>query len=181
MRYVLRREDQSNDPREATGIGETSLGPAGRTLQRLPEAQGSRAPEPRLRQARVCDVWRSRSPARGLVHRLRRAQGAPGARAVLRVLQARVAVHARARVSDARGAPSPPRSAARLISTTQRQRQRRTVSSGPSDTSTSASMISGPPAVDASVAPSGDHASAVTTSSWPVNVSTRRPDSASNR
>ena len=181
MRYEVGWEDQSNGYVEATSIGETPLGPAGRTLQRLPEAQGSRAPKPCVRSARVCDVWRSRSPPRGLVQRLCRAQGAPGARPVLCVLQARVAVHARARASDARGAPSPPRSAARLISTTQRQRQRRTVSSGPSDTSTSASMISGPPAVDASVAPSGDHASAVTTSSWPVSVSTRSPDSASNR
>src|SRR5215468_6135494 len=120
MRYVLGREDQANGFVEATRIGETPLGPAGRTLQRLPEAQGSRAPEPCVRQARVCDVWRSRSPARGLVQRLRRAQGAPGARAVLRVLQARVAVHARARADDARGAPSPPRSVSLLISTTQR-------------------------------------------------------------
>src|SRR5262249_10414650 len=30
-------------------------------------------------------------------------------------------------------------------------------------------------------APSGDHATAVTTSSWPVSVSTRSPDAASNR
>ena len=46
MRYEVGWEDQSNGYVEATSIGETPLGPAGRTLQRLPEAQGSRASEP---------------------------------------------------------------------------------------------------------------------------------------
>jgi hypothetical protein len=177
----MEREDQSNGCVEATRIGEAPAGPTCRTLQRLPEAQGSRTSQPCVRQARVCDVRRSRSPARGFVQGLRGAQGAPGARTVLRVLQARMAVHTPARPGKPRGTPSPPRRAALLISTPQRQRQKRTASSGPSDTSTSASMISGPPAVDASVAPSGDHATAVTTSSWPVNVSMWSPDSASKR
>ena len=171
-----------NGSGEATRNARPPLGTASGSMQRVPQAQGPGASQPQIRKAGVCDLRRSRAPARGIVPWMCREEGAAGPRAVLRVLQARMAVRAGAgRHGEAGTPPRERRPPAGLSPTAQRQRQRRTAWSGPSDTSTSLRISNGPPAVDARVAPSGDHATAVTTSSCPVRVSIRAPEVASKR
>ena len=172
--------------RDGNGKATRNVGPphgtSGGAVQRVPQAQGSGASKPRIRTARVRHLRGSRSPARGIVPQLRRAEAAAGARALLRLLQARMAVRTRAGCGGAGSAPAArDRPPPRLNASAHRQRQSRTAWSGPSEMSANLRIRSGPPAVDASVAPSGDHATAVTTSLWPVNVSITEPEAGANR
>jgi hypothetical protein len=80
----------------------------GRTVQRLPEAQGQGAPQPEDGTAGVRYLRRPRAHARRSVHRLRRAQAAAGPQPLLRLLQAPVAHSARLRRAGAARAPGPP-------------------------------------------------------------------------
>ena len=153
--------------RDAAAFRHTATS-GGRSVQHVPKAQGEGAPQPEDGEARVRDLRRPRPHAGRSVRRLWRAEAAPGARPVLRVLQAPLALGPRSGAGTP-GAPRPP-APARVLRA-QRQRQRRIIWSGPSETSIRARDSSGPPAVDASVLPLGDHASAVTTSLCPSRMS----------
>jgi hypothetical protein len=121
------REDASNGGGEATGgvaaTGQPAWARARRTMHRVPAAQGQGASQPEDRQAGVRHVRRSRTHATGRVRRLWTAQAAPGARALLRLLQTPVALAPARGERAARRPPHRPRTGA--LSGDQRQRQRR--------------------------------------------------------
>jgi hypothetical protein len=123
------REDASNGGGEATGgtvaTGQPTWTRARRTVHRVPATQGEGASQPEDRQAGVRHVRRSRTHATRHVRRLWPAQAAPGAGALLRLLQAAVAL-APARGDRAPRAPRRPRTD-EALSGDQRQRQRRTL------------------------------------------------------
>src|SRR5262249_46623868 len=87
---------------EATGNVRPPRGTSGGAVQRVPQAQGAGASQPRIRTARVRHLRRSRSIAGGIVPRLRGAGAPAGARALLRLLQARMAGPTGAGVRGAR-------------------------------------------------------------------------------
>jgi hypothetical protein len=123
------REGAPNGGGEATGgtaaTGQPAWARARRAMRRVPATQRQGAPEPEDRQAGVRHVFRSRAHAPGCMRRLRTAQAAPGARALLCLLQAPVAL-APARGERAPRTPHRPRTVDAL-SGDQRQRQSRTL------------------------------------------------------
>src|SRR5262249_57901734 len=100
-----------NGIRKATRNVGPPHGTSGGAVQRVPQAQGYGASQSPIRTARVRHLRGSRSLARGIVPELRRAEAAAGARALLRLLQARMAGCTRAGgggAGSAAGARDPP-------------------------------------------------------------------------